>query len=178
MHQKLNSVLRVAGAIVSIALAAQITFDIGEIPITGQTLAILTWAFFLKEKEAVLALCIYLIAGFCGVPIFADGAHGLEKLFGGSGGYLVGFLVAAFSVSYLQNRYKFTSLLSFIGITLMGTTIILLFGIARLMIIYGLEKGLDYGLIPFWKGAIIKILIGSFLVWAIKISTNRQAPTQ
>lgn len=175
MSHQLNSSLRIVGAIVTIAIAAQFTLDIGDIPVTGQTLAILMWAFFLNEKETLIALSIYLIAGFCGAPIFADGSSGLEKLYEGSGGYLIGFLVAAFLVSYLHNRYKFTSLLSIIGFTLLGTIVILMFGVGRLIMLHGFEKGIEYGFLPFWKGAIIKILVGSFLVWTIKYISKRPA---
>ena len=175
MSPIISSAIRIIGAILTIALAAQITFDIGDIPITGQTLAILSWSFFLKEKEAMLALGIYLIAGICGAPIFADGSYGLDKLFGGSGGYLIGFLVAAFIVSNLQNRFNPTTFLSILGCTILGTVVILLFGIGRLISLYGFEKGIEYGLIPFWKGAILKILIGSFVVWAIKMTIDKRA---
>ena len=174
MHKNLKSIVRILRAVAIIAIAAQFTIDIGDIPITGQTLAILALAFFLNEKEAFLALSIYLIAGFCGAPIFADGAYGLEKLFGGSGGYLIGFLVAATFISYLQNRFKLTPFISILGCTLLGTVIILIFGISRLIMLHGFEKGIDYGLVPFWKGAIIKVIIGSLGVWAIKKIAERR----
>ena len=161
-------------------MAAQLTIDIGSIPITGQTLAILIWAFFLDPKESFITISAYLILGFCGLPIFADGSHGLAKLFEGSGGFLVGFLVATVLVSYLRFRFK-SSFAAIFGLTLFGTVVILVLGTCRLAMLYGFEKGLIYGFYPFWKGAIVKVILGSVVVWFIKnkyINHKKQAQNQ
>jgi biotin transport system substrate-specific component len=168
MSKKVKSSLKILATVMSISIAAQITINIGAIPITGQTLAILAWACFLSYKESIMALFIYLILGFLGLPIFADGAYGIEKLYGGSGGFLIGFVFAAGIVSFLFGRLKSSSFFSIIGLTLLGTTIILAFGVARLIMLYGIEKGVEYGLLPFWQGAIVKIVFGSLLVWIVK----------
>ena len=152
------------------------TIEVGDIPITGQTLAILGWAFFLSPKESLLAISGYLVLGFIGMPVFADGDSGIEKLYGGSGGYLIGFLLASVIVSWLNEKWATYSFLSISGLTLLGTFIILFFGVGRLMTIYDFQKGLQYGLLPFWKGALIKVVLGAFLVWRIKkYLTNRQS---
>jgi len=168
MNQKVKSIVKIFGAILTIAIGAQLTIDVGSIPITGQTLAILSWALFLTPREAIISLCSYLLLGFSGAPIFADGAFGIDKLYGGSGGYLIGFLIAAVSVSYLYIQSKSNAFTTILFLTTIGTIIILAFGIGRLMMLYGFEKGLEYGFYPFWKGALVKIFIGSVLVWAIK----------
>ncbi len=168
MNQEIESSIRVIAAIITIAFAAQITIDIGPIPITGQTLAILCWAFFLSPGGAIMALLFYLILGFIGVPIFADRAHGLDKLYGGSGGYLIGFLIASGTISYLYTYSNSKSFITVISLTAVGTLIILLFGVGRLVMLYGFRNGIEYGLIPFWQGALVKIFIGSLIVWTIK----------
>jgi biotin transport system substrate-specific component len=168
MKSKTQRSLKILATLITIALASQMTIDIGEIPITGQTLSILCWAFFLTPGEALIALISYLILGTLGLPIFADGGHGLEKLSGGSGGYLLGFVIAASLVSYLYSRIKSNTFLYILGLTILGTLVILLFGVGRLITMYGLEKGIEYGLVPFWKGALVKILAGSIVVWTIK----------
>ena len=168
MNQNLIKYIKIVAAVITIAIAAQVTFDVGSIPITGQTLAILAWAFFLSYQESLIALSLYLILGFIGAPVFADGASSIEKLYGGSGGYLIGFLVAAGFISYLYTQLKFSSFLRILGLTALGTLIILFFGVSRLIMMYGFDKGIEYGLAPFWQGALIKIIIGSILVWSIK----------
>jgi len=168
MIPHVKSIVKITLAVITIAVAAQITIDVGAIPITGQTLAILCWAFFLSPKESVTALTTYLLLGFAGLPIFADGASGIQKLYGGSGGFLVGFLFAAGFISLYYNIIKSNTFFNILNLTFCGTLIILLFGVGRLSAIYGFEKGIEYGFTPFWKGALVKIIIGSILVWAIK----------
>ena len=168
MNKSFVSFIKITAAIATIAISAQLTIDIGSIPITGQTLAILCWAFFLTPGQSLLALTLYLSLGLIGLPVFADGESGIEKLWGGSGGYLVGFVIAPVIVSKLYLKHKKDSLVQIILLTLLGTIIILLFGNIRLCALYGLQKGLEYGFFPFWQGALIKILIGSFCVWGLK----------
>ena len=168
MDKKVKIYIKILAAVITIALAAQLTIEMGSIPITGQTLAILCWAFFLTPRQSIIALLIYLVLGILGAPIFADGAYGLEKLYGGSGGFLVGFVVAAGLVSYLNDLKKSISFISILNLTALGTAVILLFGVGRLAMLFGFEKGLEYGFFPFWRGAIFKILIGALLVWVIK----------
>lgn len=173
MNQQVKSLLKIIAAVFTISVGAQLTVNAGSIPITGQTLAILSWAFFLTPREAIISLCSYLLLGFSGIPIFADGAFGIEKLYGGSGGYLIGFLIAAVLVSYLFRLLKSSAFYSILFLTTIGTAVILTFGIGRLMMLYGFEKGLEYGFYPFWKGALVKILLGSLLVWVIKRFVTR-----
>lgn len=167
MTKKGISYGRILGAVISISICAQLTINVGDIPITGQTLAILFWAFFLSTKESFFAIAIYLLLGFFGLPVFADGNYGFEKMLGGSGGYFIGFLIAAPSIAYLKSQYPLEFFFPILSLTTVGTIIILFFGVTRLMTLYGFEKGIEYGFIPFWQGALIKILIGSVLVWVI-----------
>lgn len=172
-NNKINSLLRILGAIVTIAIAAQLTVNIGRIPITGQTLAVLALAFFLNPKESFIAILGYLILGFCGVPIFANGTFGLDKLYGVTGGYLVGFLTSSTLVSFLKSKIKSLSFATILGLTFLGTIIILVLGIARLTTTFGIEKAIKLGFNPFWQGALIKVFIGSLIVWSIKRYSHR-----
>lgn len=151
-----------------IALFAQLSIDVplGEssIPITGQTFAVLLSAYWLKRKIGTIAIFVYVLLGTIGFPIFADGKSGWDVLIGGSGGFLLGFIIAAYAIGYLgEQKWPFSFTKSLIAMTI-GTAIILFFGIGRLASLYGLEKGLAYGFYPFWKGAIIKIILGAIIL--------------
>ena len=136
------------------------------IPITGQTFAVLVVAFYLRQNIGLIAVFSYVILGIAGLPIFAEGKAGWSVLVGGSGGFLVGFIISAYCIGYLGKKdWDRNFVKSLIAMTI-GTAIILLFGIGRLAQLYGLEKGLAYGFYPFWKGAIIKIILGA-AVWPI-----------
>jgi len=152
-------------ATILLSLFAQLSIDIGPIPITGQTLAVLAIALLLKPRESISSIVLYLLLGSLGLPIFADGASGFAKLTGGSGGFLIGFLIAGGIVSYLFEKSNNKSFWNILGLTTLGTIIILICGNGRLISMYGLEDGLNYGFYPFWKGAIVKIFLGSGIVW-------------
>lgn len=165
-----KNILQILAAIIFIALFAQLTIPItvGEssIPITGQTFAVLVAAYFLRQNKGTLAVLLYVALGLIGLPIFAEGKAGWSVLTGGSGGFLIGFILSAYVIGYLGNKNwdKFF-IKSLLAMTI-GTAIILLFGVGRLIQLYGLERGLAYGFYPFWQGAVVKIVLGA-AVWPI-----------
>ncbi len=162
-----NSFFKIIFSVLVIALFAQISinFPVGEsdIPITGQTFAVLLIAYFFKRRIGTLAVFSYVLLGTIGLPIFADGKSGVETLMGGSGGFLLGFIVSAYVVGYLGEKGWPTNFTKSLLAMTLGTVIILFFGIARLAFIYGFEKAMEYGFYPFWKGAIFKIILGAII---------------
>ena len=161
-------ILQIIVAILFIALFAQLSIavPIGEsdIPITGQTFAVLLSAYWLKQKWGTIAVSVYVLLGALGLPIFADAKAGLDVLTGGSGGFLIGFIVAAYVMGYLGKKDWQASLTKSIVAMTVGTIIILLFGVGRLTMLYDIDRGLAYGFYPFWKGAIIKVLLGAVVL--------------
>jgi len=150
-----------------LAIASQISFDVplGEsIPITGQSFAILIIGYFLSWRLALIAVLIYIICGVIGLPVFAEASSGLDKLIGKSGGYLIGFLPAVFVVSKWEYG-KFNDLIITLQTLIFSTGIILLFGVLRLSMDLGLPMAIEYGLKPFWIGAIIKILLALLVIY-------------
>ncbi len=83
-------------------MAIQLPFS--PVPITGQTMAVLLVGALLGSRRGALAVLAYIAEGLAGLPVFAGGAAGLARLFGPTGGYLVGFVAAAFLVGWLAER--------------------------------------------------------------------------
>lgn len=83
------------------ALGAQVRIPVPgtDVPMTLQPLAVLLAGLLLSPAAAVSAVAIYLAAGTLGAPVFAAGSGGLS---GATGGYLAGFLVAAWAVAGLR----------------------------------------------------------------------------
>lgn len=162
-----NPLIRVLISLVIISISAQLTIQVGDIPITGQTLSIIVIALLLNPKETLATTVGYLILGAIGLPIFADGASGISKITGGSGGFLLGFIISSVIISYLFQSFRSRGWLTILLLTSLGTIIILICGVGRLAMLYGLDKGIEYGFTPFWKGALIKVIIGSFVTLAI-----------
>ena len=152
-------------SIVFISVFAQITINLptntGNIPITGQTFAVLLVGYAMPRPWGMLSLLAYLLLGGIGLPIFADGNHGWEVITGNSGGFLLGFVVAAGAMGYLRaNNWSYSFSKSLLAMTI-GTLIILLFGVGRLTYLFNVKDALAWGLYPFVWGAIIKIVLGA-----------------
>src|SRR6185369_3198205 len=79
-----------------IAACAQFALPIGEVPITGQTFAVLLTGALLGSRLGAAAVIAYLIEGAVGLPFFAGGGSGLVRFIGPAGGYLIAFPAAAF----------------------------------------------------------------------------------
>lgn len=149
------------------------TYDLnlGEIniPITGQTLAILCWAVFMKPWESFTAVFIYIAIGAYGFPVFADGASGIEVIKGISGGYIFGFLIGAMIVSWIRDPYRKESILSLLLLMLIGTVVIMVCGIIRMSLIIGVDESIAAGFWPFWQGALLKIVLGAIITYGIHL---------
>lgn len=138
-----------------------------NIPVTGQTLAVLLVAYVLGLKEGTISILLYLIIGLLGIPIFADGGKGIYAFTGNSGGYLIGFLFGGILSGFLSERLK-NSFANSLLAAFLGTLVILLFGVTRLAFNLGISDALLYGFNPFILGGIVKILLGGLLGWLIK----------
>lgn len=155
-------------ALFVLILGAQISIEIpvnnGIIPITGQTLAVLLVGYFLGHLWGTLVVALYVVLGGLGLPIFAEGKAGWSVLTGGSGGYLIGFMMGAYTVGRLKLAGFGKTFPKAIVNQTLGTVVILMFGVGWLTYLFGLEKGLAYGFYPFWQGAVIKVLLGAGVI--------------
>ena len=96
----------VAGGVLALSLLAQVALPIpgSPIPVTGQTLGVLLIGTSYGATLGVTTFLTYLLIGLAGAPVFAGGAHGLSRLTGATGGYLIGMLLASFVVGALAGR--------------------------------------------------------------------------
>lgn len=150
--------LVLAGSLL-IALSAQVAFNIGPVPITGQTFGVLVVAALLGWQRGAAAVIAYLIEGSMGLPVFASGAAGIATFAGPTGGYLIGFVPAAALVGWLAqlgwDRRFFTTVCAMI----LGNLVIYLFGVPWLKTVLsvGWEQAFAFGLTPFVIGDLIKV---------------------
>jgi biotin transport system substrate-specific component len=159
-------ILLITGASIFIALSAQIAIRIPftPVPITGQTFAVLLTAILLGSRRGSLAVLAYLIEGAVGLPVFAGATAGLVHLFGTTGGYLFGFIPAAFVCGFLAEKGWDRNFISTFVIMSLGTAIIFFSGLSWLKIYVGSENVLAFGLYPFIPGALLKILLATILL--------------
>jgi biotin transport system substrate-specific component len=172
----LTQALFVVGGIGFIALLAQISIPVpgSPVPVTGQTLAVLLIGTTYGARLGFITFASYLLAGIAGAPIFAHSAtsanHGIARLTGATGGYLVGMLVASLLLGYLADRkadQKFTT--SFPAL-LLGDVVIFAFGLTWLHSSLDMTWAQTFkaGFTPFILGEALKIAITATslpLVW-------------
>jgi len=163
-----NLFFKILLSVLFITFFTQISINVpvgeSDIPITGQTFAVLLVAYFFKRRFGTIAVFSYVLLGLIGLPIFADGKSGITVLIGGSGGFLFGFIFSAYVVGYLGEKNWQISFTKSLLAMMIGTLLILFFGIGRLALIYGFDKAMEYGFYPFWKGAIVKIILGATIL--------------
>ena len=149
---------------VFIALCSQIAFPLpfSPVPITGQTFAVILTGLVLGRNRALAALLMYVFEGALGLPVFAPGgAIGIARLFGPTGGYIIGFIVAAFFLGYMAERGWDRSFFKTMIIILGAFAIIYSLGIFRLSFFLPQNKLLIAGFYPFIPGEIIKTTLVS-----------------
>ncbi|MCP4536551.1 MAG: biotin transporter BioY [Chloroflexi bacterium] len=158
-----------------IALAAQIEIPLWPVPITGQTFGVLLVAALLGSRRGALTVMSYLLQGAMGLPVFAGGTAGIVKFAGPTGGYLIGFVMAAFVVGWLSeqgwDRNIFTTAIAM----LVGNIVIYVFGLPWLANFIGWETVLKAGFLPFITGDLIKIALSALVLplgWTL-IDTQR-----
>ena len=158
--------LIVLGALFVAALAQiEIPLPFTPVPITGQTFGVLLVGAALGSKRGAASLTSYLAFGTLGLPFFAGGAHGFNILFGATGGYLIGFVLAAYAIGLLAERGLERNVRTSIIPFFLGTVIIYVCGVTWLTIVFGsFSKALVAGFIPFLIGDAIKLITASLLL--------------
>jgi len=161
-----------------IALTAQVAIPLpfSPVPITGQTLGVLVTGAILGANRGALAVLFYLLEGASGLPVFAGLKGGLPYLIGPTGGYLFGFIPAAYIAGYLAERgWDRNISKSFLSMTIANISIYIV-GLPVLAFYTGIEKAPLLGLYPFIFGDILKIVFATFtmpLIWRGLSITNR-----
>lgn len=156
----LVEIAAVAGGSLLIALCAQIQIPLPftPVPITGQTFAVLLLPVMLGGWRGPAAVALYVAEGLLGLPFFAGGSAGVAVLAGPTGGYLVGFVLAAVVIALLTgsggNRVRIALAL------VAGNLAIYLCGVPWLagFVDGGLVAALALGMTPFLIGDAIKLL--------------------
>jgi biotin transport system substrate-specific component len=159
-------VLAVLGSLV-LTLAAKTQVMQLPVPITLQTLAIFAISAAFGRKLAVATLLLYLGQGLVGLPVFAGPVAGPAYMAGGTAGYLVGFVIAAFIVGWAADKGWSKNPLKMAGAMLVADVVIFALGFAWLATIIGPEKAFLGGVAPFIVADLIKIALASSLVAAL-----------
>ena len=155
--------LLIFGGALFLAALAQVAIPVpgSPVPVTGQTLGVLLLATAYGANLGASTFALYLLIGLAGAPVFANQGHGLERLIGPTGGYLVGMLIASWVLGALAGRKWDQRFLSAITTMFIGNVIIFTFGLIWLHEYTGKDWAWTFsaGLTPFIFGEILKIVI-------------------
>jgi biotin transport system substrate-specific component len=161
-----DAILVVSGALLT-ALFAQIAINVpgSPVPITGQTLAVGLVGASLGLRRGMASLSLYAVLGLF-LPFYADGDSGWDVIWGASGGYIVGFILAAGFIGWMAERGADRSVvlafLAFVG----GQLLIFAFGLAGLKIAVDESWGwtIHNGFTIFIVGGLVKAAIGAIVL--------------
>jgi len=167
---RLYDISLVLGGSILIALCTQVAIGY-PVPVTGQTFAVLMAGMLLGSRRGALCVLAYLAEGAAGLPVFAHGKAGLVALFGPTGGYLIGFVAAAYVVGTLAERGWDRKAGTTILAMVLGNLVLYAGGLIWLTcLVHLLGKSLGdsgvlaIGLYPFLAGDVLKILLAAALL--------------
>jgi biotin transport system substrate-specific component len=166
----------IVGGTLFIAALAQIAIPVpgSPVPVTGQTLAVYLIGTTYGARLGFATFATYLLAGIAGAPVFAPAtgatAHGIARLTGATGGYLIGMLVATFILGALADRKADQKFKTSFPALILGSAIVFAFGLTWLHASLELTwaQTISAGLTPFIFGEAIKIAITATslpLIW-------------
>ena len=169
--QKINTrQLTLIGVMAAVTcILGPLSLPIGVVPISLTNLVIYFSIYVLGGKRGTLSYIVYLFIGLVGLPVFSGFSGGLPKLFGPTGGYLIGFVFMAFISGIFIDKFSNKIYMCFLGMVL-GTIVTYIFGTAWLAYEAHMpfNKALAVGVLPFIPGDIVKITIASLIGPQIK----------
>ena len=154
------------GGTLALTISAKIQVPFYPVPMTLQSLVLLALGAAYGARLAGATLLLYLAEGLGGLPVFAGAVAGPAYMMGPTGGYLLGFLVAAVLVGWLAERGWDRSALRLIGAMSLGHVVVFAFGFAWLALLIGPDKAWIGGVVPFFAATIVKTLLAWALVTA------------
>jgi biotin transport system substrate-specific component len=150
------AVLAVLGSAL-LTLSAKVQVPFYPVPMTMQTLVVLLVGMAFGARLGVATVALYLAEGAVGLPVFAgtpEKGIGLAYMLGPTGGYLLGFVLAAAVAGWLVERRRDAAGLALAVVA--GSLAIYASGVLWLASLVGLGKALELGLLPFLWGDLLK----------------------
>ena len=156
----LKNATLVLGLSLLTAVCAQVAIPLPftPVPLTLQTFAVLAGAAALGPQRALAAQVLYVALALVGFPVLAGGASGSTSVFGATGGYLLGFIVASYVVGAIARRGATTSIAGTVSSYVAGTATIYALGVSWLAVTtkMSMSEAVMAGMVPFLIGDAIK----------------------
>jgi biotin transport system substrate-specific component len=169
-----RTVLLVTAGVLFMALLAQVSVPVpgSPVPITGQTLCVVLTAAALGPLRGTAVQVFYILAGAVGLPFYSEASSGIEVVTGATGGYLIGFIPAAYLIGLAARRGRDRNFLTALPLFIAGQAVIFAVGVPWLAFTTGMtaSQALEAGFYPFIVGGIVKAVIAAGVLggaWAV-----------
>ena len=162
-----DAALIVAGAALT-ALSAQVAFTVPwtPVPYTLQTGAVLLVGTALGTIRGAASMLLYVLVGALGLGVFAEGEGGVARLLGATGGYLIGFILAAAVVGRLAEAGWDRTFLRAAGLMTIGTLVVYAIGVPVLAVVAELPPAvaIEVGALVFLPSDLAKVAVAALLL--------------
>lgn len=161
----------VGSALLTVSAKVQVPF--WPVPMTMQTYVVLVLGAMYGSRLGLATVLLYLAQGAAGLPVFAgtpEKGLGIAYMMGPTGGYLLGFAVAAWVVGVLAERGWDRSVIRLFAAMAIGHAVIFAFGATWLAQIVGWDKAWLLGVAPFYAATLFKTILGAVTLpaaWAL-----------
>ena len=148
---------------VLLIISAKIKVPLYPVPMTMQPLAVLMIGMLFGKNLASTTVGLYIFQGLMGLPVFAYGG-GFMYIFGPTGGFIIGFLIASIILGHLADKGWGRSLFTSMLCMMIGLFVIYFMGILQLSVIKGFDYAILKGFYPFIIGDLYKLFLAGILI--------------
>ncbi len=162
LHVKQLALIGLMSAVICVLAPWSLNLPVSPVAFSLGSLAIYFAVSVLGMKLGTISVVVYILLGLAGVPVFTNFTGGPAKLFGPSGGYIIGYIFLALIFGYFVDRFG-TRLTMYLAGMSVGTVALYLFG--TLWLGYQMEltfpQALMAGVVPFIPGDLVKIFLAA-----------------
>ena len=151
-------------AITSVLSQISIPLPFTPVPLNLATLSVILSGAILGKSGGAISQIVYTLLGTIGLPVFANLSAGIGIIIGPTGGYIIGYIIAAFIVGLILEKSNKNIIIYIVSMSI-GLTTCYILGTAWFMYITksNLVASLTMCVIPFIPGDIIKVILASIL---------------
>jgi len=157
------------------AVGAYIHVPIGPVPIVLSTLFVLLSGLLLGSRWGLASMCLYLLVGAIGMPVFAGGKGGVTHFLGPTGGYLFGYVLASWLTGVISEQSRSMLIWDILAV-ITGSLAIYSLGVPWLKMVTQMSwpKTVMVGMVPFLIGDAVKASVAIVLARAVRPMLNWQ----
>jgi biotin transport system substrate-specific component len=151
------------------AAGAYLFIPIGPVPIVLQNMFVFLAGLLLGSRWGLASVGVYLLAGACGLPVFAGGTGGIGRFAGPTGGFLLGYLPVVFLIGWIAERGRGRMPWD-VAAMILGATLLYACGVPWLKAVTGMSwsKALVVGMYPFLPGDALKIAAAALIAKSLR----------